>query len=113
MAVSKEAEKRVFFIERQCNSCGKEFTIFLGKKGKILSHVLYGGKFTFDIGMWSYVRGVFSEEKGLIGWERCQPWWKEFYYRFKDKIKLLLHLYTEIEYWECEECLKEVEKKFE
>jgi len=97
-----------YYIIRFCNSCGKDFKVILDKNGRILNKVLYGGKMTFDIGMWAY--SGYNPEARI--WKKIQPWWKEFYYRFKDAIKLLLHLYKEIEYWECEECLREVENKY-
>jgi len=95
-------------IERDCCACGKPFKILLDKNGKILTEgVFYGGKIRRGIGMWSAYEWIgWDKEKQEPILKKCNPWYRELWYRLIDFKRLIFHQYEDIEYWECEKCLR-------
>lgn len=104
---------------RTCAVCGKEFLVFLDADGKILSGGHYFGTMRFGIGNWAISRAVTNDdgswkldEDGFIVWERCISRWKELKYRLIDFKRRLLHQYKDVEYWECNQCVRKSAWKY-
>ena len=90
---------REYVIDRHCVVCGTPITVVLDKKGHILSGQAYFGKMRLGVGNWAYA------ELGKDGnFRKCIPWYREFTFRLIDTVKTILHLYREVEFWECQTC---------
>jgi len=99
------------FMLRNCVVCGKDFTVQIDDvSGKILTPCFYGGKLRLGIGTWCSHR-LDTNPDGSIKFTKILPWWKELWYRLIDLKRLILHQYTDVEYWECERCLKKIRAK--
>jgi len=112
-------EPIAYIIERECCVCGKPFEVRVDwNTNEVLTECFYGGTIKRGVGNWSQSKAkqdnngnLIKDEEGLIIWEKCQSWWKELYYRIVDFKRLILHQYTEIEYWECPSCYKKIKEK--
>ena len=93
-------------IKRDCVVCGKEFDIEIDDKTKsiLTKDVFYGGVIRRGIGNWSQSKWEGMKPDGSPNWVRVHPRWKESWYRLIDLKRLVLHQYTDIEYWECPPC---------
>lgn len=92
--------ERKFFIKRTCACCGKTINVILNKKKKVVSGAKFFGAISMNTGRWGYSTfkdGVFT---------RLQPWYKEFYLRFKDYLIIILGQEKKAEYWECDPCFR-------
>ena len=94
---------------RTCVDCGKEFEIEVDRKTKkiITKGVFYGGVIRRGVGMWACSKMEGFNPDGTIHWVRVNPRYKELWYRLIDFKRLLLHQYTDCEYWECPKCNNE------
>ncbi len=100
---NEEFEKDDRFITVICIICGKKQLVHLKADGSIIGDWAYFGEIVRGIGDWSYCTLVRKDGKTTC--VRCQPWYKELYYRLRDIKRKIFHQYEVLEFWECPECL--------
>jgi len=96
----KLEKEQKLFIKRTCAGCGKEIVVIINKKNKVLSGGKYFGNLDLNIGRWSYstlINGRFV---------KTISWYREFQYRMKDYLTILLGQRKTAEYWECDICYR-------
>jgi hypothetical protein len=90
---------REYVINRRCVVCGVPITVVLNESGQVLSEHAYFGKMRLGVGNWAYAE---LDEDG--NFRKCIPWYREFMFRLIDAVKTVLHLYRNVELWECQIC---------
>jgi len=98
-------EPIAYIIERECCGCGKPFEVRVDwESNKIITECFYGG--VIRLGLASSVSRMVDNPDGSFKFVRITPLWEVLWYKIVNIKRILLHQYTDAEYWECTECCK-------